>query len=156
MAVSFRGRRARMATAPLTGGRVLEKTEQAQIVQLARKIGCTVIVLGVVRRGSACPKCGEWVAGHRGTQQTAGVADIEIWLPERGSVVRGQRELVKWETKSATGSLSPEQRDYRDLCIAGCVTWGSGTFNDFIAFLMARGLVKADSVPHYRLPQETA
>jgi hypothetical protein len=132
--------------------RILEKVEQAHIVQLARIVGCVVQVIGTVRRGSSCPACGAWVQGHMGTQQTAGLADLEIWLPERASVVRGLRELVKWETKASDGVLSAEQIEYRDLCIAGGVTWGSGTFAAFEQFLVARGLVKAANVPHYRQP----
>ncbi len=153
MAVSYRGRRARMAKATLASGRVLEKVEQAHIKQLAETVGCTVVVFGVTRRGSKC-ECGKWVAGHQGTQQTPGIPDLEIWLPVRASFIAGQRELVKWETKAVGGQLSPEQRDYRDLCAVSGVTWGSGTYDDFIQFLVARGLVKADSVPHYRRPQE--
>jgi hypothetical protein len=134
--------------------RVSEKVEQAHIVQLARAVGCVVHVLGVVRRGSRCSKCGEWVQGHMGTQQTAGIPDLEIWLPERGSTVRGQRELVKWETKAADGRLSADQVAYRDLCAVSGVTWGVGPYAAFEQFLVARGLVKAENVPFYRRSQE--
>lgn len=124
-------------------------------MQLARTVGCVVIVIGTVRRGSACPKCGAWVQGHMGTQQTPGLSDLEVWLPERASTVRGQRELVKWESKAVGGRLSAEQQTYRDLCAQSGVTWGSGTYADFEQFMVARGLVKAENVPHYRQPKET-
>lgn len=127
--------------------RVLEKVEQTHIVQLARSVGCAVTVYGTVRRGSTCPQCGARVAGHRGTQQTPGAADLEVWLPVHA---RGGAELVKWETKSATGRLSPEQLVYRDQCGLAGVTWGSGTFADFERFLADRGLVRLENIPHYR------
>lgn len=130
--------------------RIPEKTEQAHIVQLARSVGCWVAVIGTVRRGAKCDQCGAFVRGHMGTQQTEGIPDLEIWLPERASTVRGQRELVKWETKASDGRLSQEQCEYRDLCAVAGVTWGFGTFAAFEQFLVARGLVKADNVPHYR------
>jgi hypothetical protein len=141
---------------------VLEKVEQAHIVQLARAVGCVVAVLGTVRRGSACPKCGAWVQGHMGTQQTEGVADLEIWLPIHASFTTGLRELLKWETKSekthraADGGLSTAQQAYRDVCISAGVTWGSGPYGAFEQFCVARGLVKAKNVPHYRQPQSGA
>lgn len=130
--------------------RVLEKVEQAHIIQLALTVGCEVTVFGTVRRGSTCPKCGEWVQGHMGTQQTPGIPDLEIWLPERASTIAGQRELVKWETKAVGGRLSADQQEYRDLCAIAGVTWGSGPYAAFEQFLVARGLVKAENIPHYR------
>lgn len=144
--------------------RVLEKTEQAHIVQLAQTVGCAVTVYGTVRRGSRCPKCAEWVAGHRGTQQTPGIPDLEIWLPSGarvatvGRFAQLQRVLVKWETKSESrartkrGGLSDDQVAYRALCDDAGVIWRSGSFNDFIAFLVDQGLVRPDRVPHYRCP----
>jgi hypothetical protein len=137
--------------------RIPEKVEQAHIVQLARTVGCFVAVIGTVRRGSKCPQCGAFVQGHMGTQQTPGIPDLEIWLPQRGSASNGQRELVKWETKAVGGRLEPEQMAYRDLCALSGVTWGVGTYAAFEQFLVARGLVKAEFIPHYRqLPQERA
>lgn len=132
---------------------VSERVEQAHVVQLALSVGCRVMVIGTVRRGSTCSKCGEFVRGHMGTQQTEGLADLEIWLPPRASVVTGQWELVKWETKSSTGRLSADQERYRDLCAVAGVTWGCGPFAAFEQFCVARGLVKAEHVPHYRQPK---
>lgn len=129
----------------------LEKVEQANIVELARRIGAYVVVLGVPRRGSRCPKCGEWVAGHRGTQQTPGVADLELFLPVRGGAKT--RELLKWETKRERGRRSQDQEIYRLECASACVSYGCGTYNDFIAALVARGLVRVDQFPHYRQPK---
>jgi hypothetical protein len=144
----------RLRVAKVRQPRIAEKVEQAHIVQLARAVGCFVAVIGTVRRGSKCPTCGSWVQGHMGTQQTPGIPDLEIWLPARASVIAGQRELVKWETKASDGRLEPEQIAYRDLCAVSGVTWGFGTFADFEQFLVARGLVKPDNIPHYRRPQE--
>lgn len=141
---------ATMRMAKVRQPRIPEKVEQAHIVQLAHSVGCIVKVLGVVRRGSTCPGCGAFVRGHMGTQQSEGLPDLEIWLPERGSAMKGQRELVKWETKAADGRLSPEQIAYRDLCAVSGVTWGVGPFAAFEQFLVARGLVKAENIPHYR------
>jgi hypothetical protein len=130
--------------------RVSEKVEQAHIVQLARTLGCTVMVLGTVRRGSTCPQCGAWVGGHRGTQQTPGIPDLEVWLPARAATNGHAQELVKWETKASDGAFSPEQLAYRALCAEGGVTWGCGTFANFEQFCAGRGLLSAKWIPHYR------
>lgn len=133
----------------------LEKTEQVHIVQAAHAVGAVVVVIGTVRRGSKCPSCGAWVQGHMGTQQTPGLADLEIYLPVRSTIARS-RELVKWETKRATGGrFSPEQIAYRDFCTAAGVTYGSGCLDDFLALLVDRGLVKAENIPHYRRQEHT-
>lgn len=142
---SLHAPRLRMAKA---SARVPEKVEQANIVQAARSVGAFVVVLGTVRRGSRC-KCGEWVQGHMGTQQTPGVADLEIFLPLRAGLVK-TRELVKWETKAQGGRLSQDQIIYREECAAAGVTHGVGDFDAFLALLVTRGLVKAENVPHYR------
>lgn len=132
----------------------LEKVEQAHVIQAAESVGGVVIVIGTVRRGSKCPSCGAWVQGHMGTQQTPGLADLEIYLPVHSMIARS-RELVKWETKRAKGGrFSPEQVTYRDTCTAAGVTYGSGCLDDFLSLLVDRGLVKADNIPHYRR-QET-
>ena len=133
--------------------RISEKVEQQHVVQAARSVGAFVVVLGTVRRGSRCSKCGEWVQGHMGTQQTAGVADLEIYLPLRGGLVK-TRELVKWETKAKSGRLSQDQIIYREECAAAGVTHGVGGLDAFLVLLTQRGLVKAENIPHYRRPQE--
>ena len=151
------GRRANRGASSVTrrmgvSGVVLEKAEQAHIVELTRRIGGVAMVIGTVRRGSACQACGAWVSGHRGTQQTEGLADLELFLPERD----GQREFLKWETKTAVGKLSAQQMVYRDLCAIAGVLWGAGTFAEFERFLAARGYVKTHWIPHYRQQGEFA
>lgn len=133
----------------------LEKVEQAHIIQAAEAVGAVVVVIGTVRRGSKCQACGAWVQGHMGTQQTEGLADLEIYLPVRSEIARS-RELVKWETKRKVGGrFSPEQIRYRDYCTAAAVTYGAGCLDDFLALLVDRGLVKAENIPHYRRQEHT-
>ncbi len=133
----------------------LEKVEQSHIVQAAQAVGAVVVVIGTVRRGSKCPSCGAWVQGHMGTQQTLGLADLEIYLPVRSTIARS-RELVKWETKRTKGGrFSPEQIAYSDYCRAAGVTYGAGDLNAFLALLADRGLVKVENIPHYRRQETT-
>ncbi|MGE0450877.1 MAG: hypothetical protein AB7Q29_14990 [Vicinamibacterales bacterium] len=135
------------------GAPPLEKTEQQHIIDTTKRLGGGVVMFGVPRRGSACPACGTWVPGHRGTQQTEGAADLELVIPRRHASPDAPRfEFLKWETKSVRGRLSPAQVEYRELMRAAGVICESGTYDGYLAFLLDRGVITADSVPHYRLP----
>jgi len=84
-----------------------------------------------------------------GTQQTPGIADLEIWMPPRGE---RPAALLKWEVKAEGGRLSPEQREYRALCEVSGVQWGVGPFAVFAAFMADYGFLKHENLPHYRRP----
>ncbi len=127
--------------------RVPEKTEQAHGVQLLRSLGAKVYVLGTVRAKG----------DHPGTRQTPGLPDVEAFIPVRGAEsVPGevrQRMFLKWECKAVGGRLRPEQREYQELCAGAHVAHVVGTFDALIAWLAARGFVKAQSFPEYRQPR---
>jgi hypothetical protein len=116
---------------------------QAHVVQLARTVGGKVWVLGVHRRGT----------DFQGTMQTPGISDLVLFIPEGG-----RWHLVFFECKAAGGRLSREQVEFRDLVLAvaanaSVVHHLVGGLDPFIAWLVTRGLVKAENVAHYRRPQ---
>lgn len=79
-------------------GRVSEKDVQAAVVRAFRAVGCTVWSLSQARA----------------TQQTPGLPDLFITHPARGL-------FLAWETKAEGGRLRPEQRVFRDHCVAAGV-----------------------------------
>lgn len=129
--------------------RQLEKVEQQHIVDLLRSIGGEAYVLGTRRgRGRSCPSCGTFVQEHQGTRQSPGLSDVIGFTPIR----EGRRRMLVVEVKAEGGRLRDEQRDFRDFCVAAAVPHVVGGLNAVIAWLMAEGFLKADQVPHYRLP----
>lgn len=134
-------------------GRVLEKTEQANIHELLTKIGWKVYVLGTRRpRGKPCPSCGTFVTEHQGTRQTPGISDLFAFSPSTVSGgLKPRRVLLVIECKAEDGRLSDDQKDFRNLCIDAEVAHVVGTYNAVIAWLIERQYVKAESFPHYRL-----
>ncbi len=86
-----------------------EKSLQAQIVQAFLALGFDVTVFGTVRRASICPRCHHRVAGHMGTQQTAGVGDLYVRYAHAGRTAR-----VWVEVKTPTGVCSADQRAWHD------------------------------------------
>lgn len=132
-----------------------EKIEQGHIVELARLIGAFVVVLGTRRsRGKPCPNCGTFVAEDQGTRQTEGVADLELWMPQKGvEAATGERRylLLKWETKRPDGGrFSPAQQQYAAIVNASNVEYGSGSFDDFIAWCCSRGYCSTGQFSHER------
>lgn len=131
-------------TQPLGQPRVPEKTVQAHVVQLARTVGGKVWVIGGHRRRT----------DYQGTMQTPGLSDLVLFIPE------GDRwHLVFFECKAKGGRLSPEQVIFRDLVLAvaanaSVVHHLVGGLDAFIAWLVTRGLVRTENVPHYRRPLE--
>lgn len=162
--------------------RQLEKTEQAGGVKLLSTIGAKVYVLGTRRsRGRPCPKCGTFVEEHQGTRQTPGVGDVLAFLPprrqaavvtcrhgndadlclddacnrQRDLVNAPTREVLWWEVKRPDGGrMSPDQREFRDLCEQSRTAHVVGPLDELIAWLIARGYVLRNQLPHYRLPKE--
>lgn len=118
--------------------RVREKVVQHQIVHLLRSVGCEVYVLGTVR-----PR----TDAHHGTRQTPGLADLEVFVPDRA---RSRYELLKVECKADGGRLSVAQRAYQARCRAAGVEHLVGGVDDVLRWLAQRGLVRLENVPHYR------
>lgn len=133
------------------GGRAPVKrgdAEQGHGVRLLLLLGAKVYVSGTRRPGTRCPKCGEFVLGHQGTCQTAGIPDVEAWMPALAAPLR---RLLKWECKAGAGRLSPDQEDYRALCQAAGVDHVAGDCNALITWLIGHGYLRRDQVPHYRV-----
>lgn len=113
--------------------RIPEKAVQAQCVALLRSLGAQVWVLGTVRaRGD-----------HPGTRQTPGVSDVIAFL--RGA-------CLFLECKAAGGKLRPEQVVFREAALScgAPVYHVVGGVNELFAWLVERGVVKAENVPHER------
>jgi hypothetical protein len=127
----------------------LEKNEQLAIRELMLRLGACEYVLGTKR------KRGDF----QGTMQTPGIPDLQFFLPEKrarfdANATPFTRRFVIVEAKRERGGrFSPAQQEYRDLCAAAGVEYIGGCLNDVIAWLIAEGYVKGDSVPHYRRPE---
>jgi hypothetical protein len=118
----------------------LEKAEQAAGVALLRTIGATVYVLGHARPQGDRP----------GTMQTPGLPDVEAFLP---ALAAAPALFLKWEAKrSRGGRRSPAQIEYGELCATAGVAYVVGDLDALIAFLIGCGRLRADQVPHDRLP----
>ncbi len=113
--------------------RIPEKVVQAQCVALLRRLGARVWVLGTVRAKGDFP----------GTRQTPGISDVIAFL--RGA-------CLFLECKAAGGTLRPEQADFREaaLTCGAPVYHVVGGVDELFAWLVERGIVKADNVPHAR------
>jgi len=114
--------------------RLPERVVQRQCVALLRSLGGLVWVLGTAR-----PR----TDGHQGTCQTPGLPDVVFALKGRMGML---------ECKAAGGRLRPEQETFRQACQDCGVHHVTGGVDELVAWLVAEGLVKADAVPHYRLP----
>jgi hypothetical protein len=124
--------------------RVPEKVIQAQGVTLLRTLGAKVYVLGTTRRRG----------DFHGTMQTPGIADVFGFLPTPSSSSgHRQRHPFWWEAKAEGGRLRHEQREFREFCQDSGLTHIVGDLDNLIAFLVAHGWLKAENLPHYRLPK---
>lgn len=127
---------------------VLEKVEQAHIVQFARSLGGMVYVLGNHRRAG----------DYQGTMQTPGLPDLWIWLPpgarrtETGGTVHLPPMALWWEVKAARRQRRREQIVFGEQCQMAGTPYGYGTFDAFIGFMAEHGRIHANQVPHYRQP----
>jgi hypothetical protein len=88
------------------------------------------------------------------TIQTPGLPDMPlVFLPKRPGY-----QLVVIEVKSPTaaktksGGLRPEQLEVKRLCEEAGVPYIHGDLDAIIAWLIAHQYLKANQVPHYRLP----
>lgn len=144
---------------PTRRPRVNEKVEQQQIVKLLLSVGGRVYVLGTRR---AKPPKGlvletqeqkrEWFS----TRQTPGISDVLAFVPERRVGRTKPRRALCVECKADGGRLSDAQKEFRDLCGEADVDHVAGQLNDVIAWLIEAQLLRADRVPHYRLPAHLA
>ena len=113
--------------------RIAEKAVQAQCVALLRSLGARVWVLGTVRAKG----------DHPGTRQTPGFPDVNAFI--RGC-------CLYLEVKAAGGKLRPEQADFREAALScgAPVYHVVGGVDELFAWLVERGIVKAENVPHER------
>lgn len=120
----------------------LEKVEQAHICKLVSNLGGKPYVIGTRRRKD----------DYQGTMQTPGIADLWISLPAREFPTPLPAIVLWWETKRIGGRRTPDQVEFGDRCVAANQPYGWGTCNDFVAWLIEHGRLKADQVAHYRRP----
>jgi hypothetical protein len=142
---------------PRAAPRKLEAPEQARGVQLLTALGGKVYEPG---RPAARPdpKCLACLKNVR-ARQTPGVADVRCFLGERHAAVPHARvippRLLEWECKApgrGEKGLSVEQREYRDLCVRTGIWHVVGDYTALVQALVNEGYLKAENVPHYRLP----
>jgi hypothetical protein len=116
-----------------------------------------VYIIGTRRpRGKPCPKCGTFVPEHQGTCQTPGIPDLYGFLPAPlRPFARVKGPVSLWlEAKAEGGRLSPDQKEFRDQCIATGTLHVVGGVNEFIAFLIEGGWIHPDQVAHYRVKKQ--
>lgn len=132
----------------------LEKTEQANVVQLYRSIGATVFVSGTTRRkGDRCPSCKAFVPNRdHGTHQTPGIPDLFVFLPPAPRISSTPEPLFH-EVKAVGGRLRPEQQQFRERCLDAGVLHVVGGLDAAIEFLVRTGRARTESFPHYRQPK---
>jgi hypothetical protein len=124
-----------------------ERHEQKAIVGLLSSLGGRVWVLGTTRKKG----------DHQGTMQTPGMVDCIAFLKRPGDSAREPfapaRVLLMIECKAKGGRLRPEQAMFREMCLEAEVHHVVGGVDAVIAWLVQYGFIKADSVPHYRIPK---
>lgn len=113
-----------------------EKAVQSQVVHLLRSVGGRVWVTGTRR-----PR-GEF----QGTCMTAGLPDVVAFVRAR---------MLMIEVKAKGGRLRPEQIAFRDECVAASVDHIVGGVDEVCAWLIDKGVLRAENVAHYRTPDMT-
>jgi len=102
-------------------------------------------------KGRKCPNCGEFVQNTDfSTRQTPGAPDIHAFL--RHPTLGTWRGLWQ-ECKAEGGTLSPEQRDFREYARLANELHVVGGLDDLIACLLEEGYIHRGQVAHYRLPK---
>lgn len=129
----------------------LEKYQQHDGCKLLSSIGAAVYTIGTRRsRGKPCPKCKTFVPEDQGTRQTPGISDVLAFLPPKPGP---SRVALWWEAKHADGGrVSPEQRDFAELCRLSSQAHCLGPVDELIAWLVTNGYLSEKNLPHYRLP----
>lgn len=119
--------------------RIPEKVVQQQIVELLRRLGARVYVIGTKRRR------GEF----QGTMMSPGIPDLYAVLPALPHVgVKGGGLWV--EVKGEGGRLRPEQAQFAAACLEHGIPHVVGGLDAVLRFLVTGGWVKSSSLPHYR------
>jgi hypothetical protein len=102
-------------------------------VHLLRSLGGLVWTIGTTRRAG----------DYQGTMMAAGLPDVI-------AAVRGR--MLMLECKAKGGRPSEAQRVFQAACADCGVHHVVGGVDELLRWLVAEGLVKADAVPHYRMP----
>lgn len=123
----------------MKGPVVSEKVEQAHVLQAFGWVGGSAWVAGTRRRKG----------DYQGTMQTPGIPDVIGFVPDGAG-----RRLVFVEVKRKGGRVRPEQAAFREQCVRAGIDHVLGGLDAFLRYLMSRGLLKAENVPHYRLQAE--
>ena len=119
------------------------KAAQAQIVKLLITIGAKVYVSGTTRRKG----------DYQGTMQSAGIPDLEVFLPKRARVANMRTCRVwKIEVKTGRATMTKAQRDYAELCLKAGIAHIVGDLDTVIAWLVAEGYLTRGQVLHEHLP----
>lgn len=121
-----------------------EKSEQANIQNLATQLGGRVYTLGT-RRARVCATCG--TPADMSTRQTEGVGDLIVFLPPPPRLRDAAGNRAPWvsvwvEVKGKGGTLSPEQVTFREFCLLAHVPHVVGGLDAFLDFARAGGWVK--------------
>jgi hypothetical protein len=120
---------------------VSEKVVQQQVVSTLRSLGAAVYVLGT-RRPSG---------DYQGTRQTPGIPDVLAFVP---CAARSTIEQIWVECKAPGGRPTREQLEFRARCAQAGIAHIMGGLEELTAWLIERGIVRAERVPYYRLPRE--
>lgn len=113
--------------------RVPEKAEQAAIVQLLESLGAKVYVIGTKRRKG----------DYQGTMQTPGIPDLYAVLPGHAKRQYPMRLTPLWvEVKAAGGRLSPEQLEFKKLCVGSVISHVVGGVDAVQNWLVDHGWLK--------------
>jgi hypothetical protein len=123
--------------------RIPESVEQRHIVVLLRTVRGEVWELGTKRSRKD---------DHMGTRQTPGVPDVLAFLPPAPGSGSTRWVFLFIEAKGQGGRLRPEQKRFRELALLAELAHIVGGQNEVIAWLLERGYLRREQVPHYRLP----
>lgn len=129
----------------------LEKFQQVDGCKLLAALGADIYTIGTRRsRGKPCPKCKTFVPEDQGTRQTPGIADVLAFLPAKAGAAR---VALWWEAKHADGGrVSPDQARFADLCRQSSQAHCIGAVDELIVWLIRNDYLRADRLPHYRVP----
>jgi len=139
-----------------------ERHEQKAIIGFLTTLGAKkVYVAGTTRpKGKPCPKCKTFVPEHMGTMQTPGIPDIPFaflppprYTPPNCWMPRPLNLVVIECKRPKDGRFSPEQVEFRELCLAAGALYIGGSLDAVIAWAIDHGYCRAGDVPHYRLPK---
>lgn len=117
-----------------------EKIEQAHCCRLIRSVGGKFYTVGTRRRRD----------DYQGTMQTPGLPDLIAFLP---AAKYGPATLLFFEVKAPGGRASSAQLEFACDCVNSSTPYLRGGVLELTAWLIRRGYLKAENVPHYRRPE---